>query len=204
VTNAIDNSTAKYLNYGNGPNAQLPPYVGPAGLVVTPGLGATTVIALRVYTANDTPARDPADYKLEGSNDGGATYTVIATGPLTLPVDRNPLALATDPVGQPNQEVRFANTRAYTSYRFSVANVKDNAAANSMQLGEIELLGAVPSVLTFTHGPGSSLVLTSSSPGELWSTPTLVNPIWHDDGPISGPVTITPSGPAKFYRVSVP
>jgi len=204
VTNAIDNTTAKYLNYGSGPNAQLPPFVGPVGLVVTPAVGATTINALRVYTANDTPARDPVDYKLEGSNDGGATYALISTGPLTLPVDRNALALATDPVGQANQEVRFANSRAYTTYRFTVNNVKDNSNANSMQLGEIELLGSAAPLLTFTRGPGNSLTLTSSSPGELWSTPSLVNPVWHDDGPISGPVTIVPSGPAKFYRVSAP
>lgn len=203
VTNAVDDTTSKYLNYGSGPNPQLPPFVGPVGLVVTPAVGQTVVKALRVYTANDTPARDPVDFMLEGSNNGGATYTLIATGPLTLPPDRNALALGTDPVSQANQEVRFANSSAYSTYRFSVTNVKDNSTANSMQLGEIELLGAVPPVLTITRGPGNSLTLTSSAAGELWSTPSLANPIWHDEGPISGPVIITPTGPAKFYRVSV-
>jgi hypothetical protein len=204
VTNAIDNTTSKYLNYGSGPNPQLPPFVGPVGLVVTPAVGQTVVNGLRVYTANDTPQRDPVDFKLEGSNNGGSTYTLIATGPLTLPPDRNGPALGTDPVSQANQEVRFANSRAFSSYRFTVTNVKDNANANSMQLGEIELLGAVPPVLSIGPGAGSTLTLASSGAGELWSTTNLANPVWHDEGPISGPVIIVPTGPAKFYRVSVP
>ena len=54
------------------------------GLVVSPGAGLTLVNALRIYTANDTTQRDPADYELEGSVDGGHSYTPIASNSLRV------------------------------------------------------------------------------------------------------------------------
>src|SRR6267142_177608 len=85
VTHASDNDTAKYLNFGGGTT----PFSGIAGLIVTPNSGRSVVSVLRFYTANDFPERDPADYFLEGSNDGGNTFAPIASGSLTLPNERN-------------------------------------------------------------------------------------------------------------------
>jgi hypothetical protein len=137
VTYAIDNNTSKYLNFAAGSS----PFVGPIGFVVTPSLGKTVVSVLRFYTANDASERDPADYTLEGSDDGGANWTTISSGALALPTDRNGAPAALNPLTQYLQEVRFANATGYTSYRVSWATIRDNAGTPLTQLGEVELLG---------------------------------------------------------------
>jgi hypothetical protein len=210
VDHAIDNLVQKYLNFDAFDTAA--PYVGPQGFVVQPSVGPTIVRGLRIYTANDVEARDPADVVIEGSNDGGFTWTLISSNALALPSGRNTVTTETiDPLRHFNQEVRFANDTAYTSYRVQFYNVKNNATANSVQIAEIELLGVVPGaeppMLTVSVGSNGNLTLTTSQPGTLQSTTSLSPPIhWTDEGPITGTITITPSAetPAKFYRVRVP
>ena len=205
VTHAIDNVTDKYLNFGlNGGS----PFLGPVGLTVTPAAGATLVSGLRVYTANDDPERDPADYTLEGSTDGGTTFTPISTGKLILPTDRNAGGMALDPIAMPNWEARFSNTRGYTTYRLTFTHVRDDANANSMQLAEIELLGVVVPTLSIAANADGTVTISSTMAGTLWSTPQLKDTgiVWSNAGSISGSVTITPDPavPAKFYRATVP
>ena len=200
----LENVTDKYLNYCTS-GTQLAPFVGPAGLVVTPSVGATLVTGVRIYTANDSPERDPVGFKLEGSNNGGASYSLITSNAVTLPPDRNPAGLTLDPVAQPNQEIRFSNSALYKTYRFSVAHVRNDAAANSMQFGEMELLGSVVPVLSMTNS-GGTLTISSTVAGHLQSATNLASPVWLDAGPISGSVIVTPQPgePKKFYRVVVP
>jgi hypothetical protein len=209
VEHAIDNVTAKYLNFGTDGNTD-PPFAGPVGFTVTPTLGAdasgTVVNALRFYTANDTPARDPIDYLLEGSNDAGGTYSPISAGALNLPDARNNSGLDLDPTAQAVQEVRFSNSTAYKSYRVTFTHVKNDATANSMQIGEVEFLGTASSGaaphLTIAKSANGELTITSSVAGTLQSTPSLNPPItWTNEGPINGSVTVTPTGTMKFYRV---
>jgi hypothetical protein len=202
---AVDDTTQKYLNFGaDGDTAA--PFLGPVGLIVTPAVGSTVVSGLRVYTANDAVERDPVDYKLEGSNDG-TTFTLISQGPLALPDGRNASGQPIDPIALINQEVLFSNTAGYTSYRLTFANVKNNATANSVQIGEIELLGTtgtgtVTPQLTISKGGDGSITLTSSAPGTLESTTALSdNATWQSEGPINGSTTVTPTGTMKFYRV---
>lgn len=204
VAHALDNVTDKYLNYGLS-GTQLAPFVGPVGFVVTPGIGATLVTAVRIYTANDSPERDPVEFKLEGSNNGGSTYSLITSNVLTLPPDRNAAGSALDPIAQPNQEIRFNNTKLYTTYRLSIDHVKNDSAANSMQIGEAELLGVVVPVLSISDS-GGSVTISSTLPGTLQSTTNLAAPVWLNVGPISVSTIITPAPgePRKFYRVVVP
>jgi hypothetical protein len=201
VTNAIDNTTSKYLNWDS--IDQAAPFVGPVGFTVTPSSGSSRVTGLRFYCGNDHTERDPVDFKLEGSNNGGASYTLIASNSLTLPPDRNALAVPLDPLNQPNQEVRFSNGSNYKSYRLSFTHVKSDSTSTSMQIAEVEFLGTTTATLSISSAGGGSLTISSSAPGELWSTTNLANPVWHDEGPITTSVTITPSlmEPAKFYRV---
>lgn len=137
VERAIDDITQKYLNFLD---------LG-SGFTVTPGVGPTFVTGLRFYTANDAVERDPASYLLEGSNDGVA-FTTISAGDLALPEGRNPgglppNAIPIDPLTQFHQELSFANAVSYTNYRVTFPTLKDAAAANSMQIAEVELLGRV-------------------------------------------------------------
>jgi hypothetical protein len=138
--NAIDGTTTKYLNRGATGGAN--PFTGPVGFVVTPSTGRTVLGAVRFYTANDGPERDPIDYKIEGSNNGGANYTLVAQGPLALPTTRNNGGLALDPVNQAIQQVVITNTAAYSTYRVSFTNVR-TPSGGLFQIGEVEMLGTV-------------------------------------------------------------
>ena len=134
VENAINNTGQKYLNFLD---------LG-SGFAVTPDFGASIVTGIRLYTANDSEPRDPASYLLEGSNSGvGGPYTTISSGALALPSGRNPGGnTVTIPDLTANfQELNFANTTSYTTYRLTFPTLKDAANANSMQIGEVELLG---------------------------------------------------------------
>jgi hypothetical protein len=128
VERAIDDFTQKYLNFLD---------LG-SGFIVTPSVGSTTLGGLRFYTANDAIERDPASYLLEGSNNG-TDFTLISEGALALPTDRN--AGGTTPAHVIDPLTMFT---AYTSYRLTFPTLRDAAAANSMQIGEVEFLSQVP------------------------------------------------------------
>jgi hypothetical protein len=136
AANAIDNTVNKYLNfqdYGS-------------GFIVTPSRGPSIVRAIRLYTANDAPERDPSSFILEGSTTGAnGPFTVIYGSNVTLPGNRNnqPAGTAIDPNTQYFVDVGFANTTAYTAYRVTFPTLRDGVNANSMQIGEVELLGTV-------------------------------------------------------------
>jgi hypothetical protein len=173
VANAIDdlvgtNRDSKYLNFGV--NGTVAPFVGPVGLVVSPAIGKTAVSVLRIYTANDHQERDPIDYGLEGSNDGGNTWSFIAGGTLNLPVARNGAgagaSVPPNPLIHALQEIRFPNTAGYFSYRLSFTNVFTDSTATCMQIGEVEFLGVqTPSAPFITRQPVANVkTFVGSSP----------------------------------------
>ena len=124
VANAIDDQPTKYLNFDK----------LNTGFTVTPQVGETIVTGLSLQSANDAPPRDPASYLLEGSNDGGTTFTQIAEGSIPAFTERfqTKYVFFTD------------NSASYTTYRVTFPTVADEAGANSMQIAEVELLGVVP------------------------------------------------------------
>ncbi len=127
VDKAIDNSVStKYLNFDE----------LNTGFTVTLGAGAQVVTALSLTSADDAPERDPASYVLEGSNDGGTTFAPIAQG--TVPVFSARLQ---------RKVIEFANSTAYSTYRLTFPTVANAAAANSMQIAEVELLKADPATV---------------------------------------------------------
>jgi hypothetical protein len=157
VTHAIDgllgSDPGKYLNFGGNGGA---PFLGPIGFVATPSAGASIVTGIQLYTANDTAtggsnlqvpssARDPKDMGLYGSNDGGKTWHFIyGNSALTPPTGRNagssaPYNVTTNYM----QQILFTNTSTYFTYMWMVTNVFNDAANNSMQIGEVVLLGSV-------------------------------------------------------------
>jgi hypothetical protein len=137
VDHAIDDVGQKYLNFLD----------ISSGFAVTPSNpddGA--VIGIRLYTANDVPARDPASFQLAGSNGSiDGPWEIISSGNLALPAGRNAggNAVAIPPMGNAAaffQEVTFNNTTKYNHYQIVFPTLKDAAAANSMQIAEVELL----------------------------------------------------------------
>ena len=160
VANLINNNTTKYLNFLD---------LG-SGAIINPALNAATggnvVTGIRFYTANDAEPRDPASYVLEGSATPSGPFTLISAGPLALPSGRNPANTnPLDPGTLFQQTIEFPNLVKYISYRITFPTLKgagpgiDPAAANSMQIAEIELL-AVPE-------PGSLAVLGLGALGLL-------------------------------------
>ena len=135
VEHTIDGILQKYLNFLD---------LG-SGFAVTPSAGQSVVTGLRLFTANDSEPRDPASYLVEGSTAGtGGPWTIISSNALSLPSGRNGSgATLVDPATQYNQLVTFNNTAIYTSYRVTFPTLKqtDPAAANSLQIAEVQLMG---------------------------------------------------------------
>jgi len=146
VVNILDGDiNTKYLNFG----------VTNTGFIVTPA-AAAAVRSFIVSTANDFPARDPATYRIFGTNDpitsvahgdGRAeNWTEISMGALALPDDR----FAAGPA------VGFANAISYSSYKMTFPTVK--AAANSMQISEVAFFSSMDGTGTNLLAPGNSII----------------------------------------------
>ncbi|MGO8927865.1 MAG: immunoglobulin domain-containing protein [Limisphaerales bacterium] len=202
VQSAIDGTTQKYLNFGLNDGQ---PYLGPCGMIWTPQVGSVIISGIRIFTANDEPERDPADFELDGSNDGGAHWTLIASNSIVLPTTRNTdtttnAITLTDAFG----EVDFLNTVGYISYRLSFQDVRDDATANSVQMAEVQFLGILnpstapfftqepQSVKAYDRGSASFTVLASGTPAPAYAWASGVNSVYtllSDGGNISGSQT---------------
>lgn len=162
-TAAIDGVGQKYLNFGE----------FDTGVIVTPG--ASTAVSLTLTAANDAEPRDPANYVLMGTNNAiGAgpfsttDFSLIASGDLALPAGRNAGGgAALDPANQ--QTVSFANAISYSSYLIYFPTVKDPAAANSMQIAEIQLNDGAGAGIFSPANPivGVQVVIPEPSAGML-------------------------------------
>jgi MYXO-CTERM domain-containing protein len=128
---ALDqNPATKYLNFGE----------DRSGLIITNVEGTAAVKRMRLTTANDAPARDPGSFELWGTNDliasqdgtdglNDENWSLITSGPLTLPA----LRLDATTIVPVNATV------AYKSFKIVFPTVKDGVAANSMQIGDVQL-----------------------------------------------------------------
>ena len=113
--NAFDNNPyTKYLNFDK-QNAGVTVQLN-AGRVVT---------SFKLTTANDAVERDPASYKLYGSNDG-STWTLIQQGQLVLSDNRFSVSA----------DIPVTNSTAYVYYFMIFPTIKNNAG-NSVQIAEI-------------------------------------------------------------------
>jgi hypothetical protein len=192
VRNAIDNNLlTKYLNFGNDTDTAAP-FVGPVGFTLTSKTGVSVVTGIAMTSANDAPERDPASYKLEGSNDG-ATFTVISEG-----------AVPKFSARFVRQVIPFANTAAYSVYRLSIPNVLNNATANSMQVAEVELLGTItapfPRITGMAKNADGSITVTWTGGGTLQAAPAVTGP-WQDVAGATSPYNFKPSTATLFGRI---
>ncbi|MCA9258446.1 MAG: PQQ-dependent sugar dehydrogenase, partial [Planctomycetales bacterium] len=151
--NAIDRTVAKYLNFGE----------INSGVTVTPVDGPYLVDAFQLTTANDAVERDPSAWSLYGTNapivstdhsrGDQEPWTLIDTGTVALPDARD----------TPGPIVSVDNTVAYASYRLVFTNVKNAAAANSMQIGELQFYSSASSA-----GPAASVRLETATGAPLF------------------------------------
>ena len=142
VEKAIDDTTSKLftgaLNSGSAGGTKI-------GFIVTPSKGRTIVSAIQLIAANDSPERDPANSILEGSDDGGATWSFISSNAVAMPDARNTdgLGIETNLFSLSMVQLKFANSNGYTLYRWTTTQLKNQGIANGMQIGEVRLLGVV-------------------------------------------------------------
>jgi len=113
------------------------------GYVFTPGScdsAGRIINQMRIYTANDTVARDPASYAIYGTTSvisgngpfAAAQFTLISSGSLALPSGRNTSSLS----DTNSQLVSFANSTAYKSYMLVFPTNSGDGA--STQIGEVK------------------------------------------------------------------
>jgi hypothetical protein len=141
--NAMSVPDSKYLNFGE----------ERSGIIITNSDGPVQVKWMRLTTAGDAVGRDPASFELYGTNDpitsqdnsnsnGTEVWTLLASGPLSLP-GVFPDGGGDDARWTLGDLMAIDAPAAYSSYRLIFPTVKNAAAANSMQIGDIQLY-AVP------------------------------------------------------------
>jgi hypothetical protein len=138
ATNAIDNTAAtKYVNLDK----------LNTGLTISTS-GTNVVQGLTLISAEDAPERNPASYLLAGSLDG-TSFTTISSNAVPAFITANSI-----------QSFAFSNSASYPIYRLTFPTVADPAAANSMQIAEVELLAhpeltSPNDVISVTLPPGA-------------------------------------------------
>ncbi|MCX5645177.1 MAG: CotH kinase family protein [Phycisphaerae bacterium] len=147
-----DNVNTKFLHFKG--------TVQSTGFQVSPAVGATVVTALTLTTANDAPERDPVAFELSGSNTGlDGPYTLIARGEVP-----DFAGLASWPRFTRNATaIAFANKTVYAHYQLLFTKVRDAAHANSMQIAEVEFLGAAAGLLPPQAAAGEPSVQPGTS-----------------------------------------
>jgi fibronectin-binding autotransporter adhesin len=166
---AIDGFAQKYLNFG----------ITNTGFLVSPGFNGgngSVVSSMQLWTANDQETRDPSSYELWGTNatlDFGATtfdlntFTLISSGTLALPTGRG--GTGTTALNNTNsQTITFPNSTGYKGYVIVFPTVKNTpAAANSMQIGEVQLFGIAAFTEVKWNGNVSNVWNVNSTPNWL-------------------------------------
>ena len=160
AANAFDgNVGTKYLNFDK----------QNAGVTVKLSQGRV-VQKFTITTANDAVERDPASYKLYGSNDG-VNWTLLSEGPLSLSDNRFTVS----------GEIAVANTNAYIYYFIKFPSIKNNSG-NSVQISEVTYYYDLNDGVTSTDtGPGG----TPSNPGQAGSVCADCAPSWPATSDIS-------------------
>jgi hypothetical protein len=144
AANAFDgNVGTKYLNFDK----------QNAGVTVRLSQGRV-VQKFTITTANDSPERDPASYKLYGSNDG-VNWTLIKEGPLNLSDARFAVS----------GEIAVDNTTAYVYYFIKFPSIK-NDSGNSVQIAEVTYYYDANDGVTSTDQAAGS---TPANPGTAGS-----------------------------------
>ena len=153
------NVNTKYLNFDK----------QNAGVTVKLSQGRV-VQKFTLTTANDSAERDPASYKLYGSNDG-VNWALIKEGPLAL--SNNRFAVSS--------EIAVDNTLAYVYYFIKFPSIK-NDSGNSVQVAEVTYYYDLNDGITSTDtGTGGA----PNNPGTAGSSVSNEAPTWPENSDIS-------------------
>jgi len=147
--NAIDGTSAKYLNFGN---------TG-SGFIVIPS-AASIVQSLQLTTANDAPERDPTSFRLFGtnapivsadnSNGLAEPWTLIGSGALSPP--------ASGSFGTPYTPTNVVNSTSYSAYKLFFPTLRGSPAAQCcMQFSEAQFFTGPNATGTAILAPGNNI-----------------------------------------------
>ena len=161
---AIDgNINTKYLNFAR----------TNAGIIVTPQ-SPSIVASISFATANDVIVRDPTSFVLYGtteqikstnnSNGDSETWSLIASGDLNLPDERNTTGTT----------VNIDNETEYNSYRLIFPTVKGNE--NAMQISEIQFYSE-------NEGEGDNILSAGDPIIAIHAVDGWTHAAWTYDGP---------------------
>jgi hypothetical protein len=136
-----DNGRSKYLNFDK----------QNSGFIVTPSIGATYLTGIALTTANDSAERDPFSVSIYGSNN----LTALTDGQDIPSGDWTAVLLNLDTSSLSADrwiESEFAFTAltgeaTFGRYKVIFPTIR-NDSANSMQIGEVRLIGATPEPAT--------------------------------------------------------
>ena len=103
---------------------------GESATSVSPRPAAKRVTAYALTAANDHPERDPRDWRLSGSSDGGKTWMTLDTRKGEVFPERFE-----------RRVFAIAHPSAFPMFRLEIDSVFAPIQANSMQIAEIELVG---------------------------------------------------------------
>src|SRR5712672_1371084 len=107
------------------------PLMLPAGAAETNRTHFGKVIRQYALTsANDFPQRDPQEWRLLGSNDGGKNW-------VTLDLRKDEFF----PERHQRRLFKIANDKPFETYRLQIDQIRERRVANSVQLAELELMG---------------------------------------------------------------
>jgi len=93
----------------------------------------SVVTEYTLTSANDAQERDPNNWNILGSNNGGASWVTLDTRAGELFTSRFQ-----------KRSFQFTNSTGYNIYRLQITGVRNGTTANSVQLAEIELIGTTP------------------------------------------------------------
>ncbi|MCL1036809.1 discoidin domain-containing protein [Shewanella submarina] len=114
---------------------------------------AYPVSIVSLTSANDAPERDPENFNLEASNDGGETWISLGAWAGAAFNERFE-----------TQDFRLNNSLAYSSYRFNIT--KNKGDSSLMQVAEIELTGPVHADVVHQVDAANVTVRAAISDGE--------------------------------------
>lgn len=157
ATNAFDNHTGtKWLDFANAYPSTRQTWIQ----YQYPNNQRRLVTQYTVTSANDAaryPERNPANWRLLGSNNGGASW-------VTLDVRTNQVFTA----NYQKLTFGFTNATAFNLYRFQIDRVANPAQAVAMQLDELEFLFEPPTYSYFwSFGDGATS--TNQSPTHIYA-----------------------------------
>lgn len=197
--NRISDAEAEQFAFDNDPNtkwldhndfAGAPTEEAPSWVQVDfPSAVPVRVVA--ITSANDADSRDPENFNLVGSNDGGVSWVLLG-----------------EFVGESFDE-RFerkafdtGNTLPYQTYRLNIT--KNRGDDTLMQVGEIELIGPTVADVKHSHDPGAAYVgrnRISDGEAEPFAFDNDINTKWLDHNDFAG--APTPEDPS-FIEITLP